>query len=329
MTPPSPQSTPPKTTYPTTPTFPLAAAFADQLAARLNSAGTVACVGLDPDLERIPAHVRKSSDSDAQAIERFCLGVIDAVAPIVGVVKPQAACFERFGSQGVAALERVCIAARDAGLIVILDAKRGDIGVSARHYAASAANAFKAHAITLNPYLGMETIEPYLELGLGVFVLVRTSNPGSDELQNHPVVTTSDNQQSPATIAEVVAMQTAELGGRAVGSATPLSAVGAVVGATKAEQGARLRALMPNQVFLVPGFGAQGGTTDDIRKLVRPDAKTPGNAGVIVNSSRAVLYPQVGDNTGSHDWISTIETAARAFVDQLRGVVSATNTETT
>jgi len=318
---------------PIEPHFQLAAAFADRLAARLDSANTVACVGLDPDIDRIPAVIRETSDNDAHAIERFCLGVIDAVAPIVGVVKPQSACFERFGSRGVAALERVCAAANDAGLIVILDAKRGDIGVSARHYAASAATTLGAHAITLNPYLGMETIEPYLELGLGVFVLVRTSNQGSDDLQNQPIshsTTENDNTANstahaspnpPATIAELVAQQTARLGSHAIGQACNLSAVGAVVGATKSEQGARLRELMPQQVFLVPGFGAQGGTVDDIQRLLRKVTTTPGNAGVIVNASRSVLYPQVNDNDPD-DWISPIAAAARHLVDQLQHVTT-------
>ncbi len=266
--------------------------FADRLASALERSGSVACVGLDPVLEKLPAEIRARHHEPVAAIEEFCAGVIRAVAPCVGVIKPQSACFERFGHRGVATLERLCRLAREAGLIVILDAKRGDIGITAEHYAAAAIHA-GADAITVSGYLGPETVVPYLQAGLGVFVLVRTSNPGSDVIQSARLV---DGRTS----ADAMADEVARLGERYV-SGNGWSQVGAVVGATKSAEGQSLRARMPRQMLLIPGFGAQGGTIDDVRTLVATPPSPPGAAGgpqssaaslgVIVNASRSVLYP--------------------------------------
>lgn len=271
--------------------------FADSLTDALASAGAPACVGLDPVLDRLPEPLRDAEP--AHAIERFCRSVIDAVAPHVRVVKPQSACFERFGAAGVAALERTCRHAREAGLLVVLDAKRGDIGITAGHYAAAAAS-LGAHAITVNFYLGPQTVEPYLKAGLGVFLLVRTSNPDSDTVQ-------SPRLADGRTIAEMMADQTASLGNAHTG-ASGYSSVGAVVGATKAADGRELRRRMPNQYFLVPGYGAQGGTADDVRSLL--DER---GGGVLVNASRAVIFAGSGIR-----WEAAVADAAKAFADDLR-----------
>jgi orotidine-5'-phosphate decarboxylase len=243
-------------------------AFADRLASALERSGSVACVGLDPVLEKLPAEIRARHHEPVAAIEEFCAGVIRAVAPCVGVIKPQSACFERFGHRGVATLERLCRLAREVGLAVVLDAKRGDIGISAEHYAAAAAG-IGAHAITVSGYLGMSTVEPYLKAGLGVFVLVRTSNPGSDVIQSARLV---DGRTS----AEAMADEVARLGERYV-SGNSWSHVGAVVGATKSAEGQALRTRMPRQMLLIPGFGAQGGTIDDVRTLVAPPPARAGD----------------------------------------------------
>lgn len=277
-------------------------------------ARTAACVGLDPVLERLPEAVRAEHWEPTRAIEQFCRGVLAALAeggsPAVSIVKPQSACFERYGSPGWGVLERIVRQARDMGLLVILDAKRGDIGISGEHYAAAAA-ALGAHAITVNAYLGPETVEPYLAAGLGVFVLVRTSNPGSDVVQGRAL---SDGR----TVAGMMA-QHVELLGRSRGHRGVLSSVGAVVGATKAAEGRALRELMPDTPFLVPGYGAQGGTADDVRTLVRPGATGPATAGVVVNSSRAVLYPPTPDPAR---WREAIAGAAAALVADLATVVT-------
>ncbi len=213
------------------------------------------CVGLDPVLDRLPDGI--DGADEVAAIERFSRGVIDAIVGIAPCVKVQAACFERYGSSGVAAMERVINAAVESELIVILDAKRGDIGISASHYAAGAA-ATGAHWITLNGYLGEDGVIPFLDAGLGVFVLVRTSNPSGDEIQAPGL------RRRHGGRARWLGM-VGRLGATRSGRTSGLASVGAVVGATKPEAAAALRASMPDAPFLLPGYGAQGGGADGVR----------------------------------------------------------------
>ena len=279
-------------------------AMIDTMVSAINDAGSPACVGIDPVFDKMPAELR--SLREIQALETLCNAIIDACTGVVGVVKPQSACFERYGSAGYAILERTVARARDAGLVVILDAKRGDIGSSAQHYAAGAAD-MGAHFITVSPYMGPSTIEPFLEAGLGVFALVRTSNPDSDRLQSAEL---RDGQ----TVAEGVGSMIAQIGDSAMG-VDGLSALGAVVGATKASDALALRERMPNQMFLVPGVGAQGGAIEDVRAMVRPGEQSPGSLGVVVNSSRSVNYapPKPGQS-----WPDAIHEAAIHLADDLR-----------
>ncbi len=283
--------------------------FADRLAGAIDRVGTPLCVGIDPSPELLPEALRGMSSDPAELLAAFCFSVVDAVAGRAAAVKPQSACFERLGSLGVGVLEHTIERARERGLVVILDAKRGDIGSTARHYAA-AAGAMGADAITLNPYMGRSAIEPFLDAGLGAFALARTSNPDSDEIQ-------SARLESGQSVAEHVASVIADLGSKRIG-ARGLSDLGAVVGATKSEDGARLRAIMPDQFFLVPGVGAQGGTVSDVRPLLRPGAASPGELGVIVNASRSVIYaqPDAGES-----WIDAIARSASALGDELRSLV--------
>ena len=285
--------------------------FADRLAAALDRSGSPVCVGLDPVLERLPEAVRAEHWEPVRAIEAFCRGVIDAIADHVTVVKPQSACFERYGSAGVRALEHSCEHAKAKGLVVILDAKRGDIGVSAQHYAAAAAH-LGADAITVNAYLGPSTIEPYLDAELGVFVLVRTSNPDSDVVQSVPLAA------GDATVAGMMAGHVRTLGASRLGRCG-LSDVGAVVGATKASDGRVLREAMPDQVFLIPGYGAQGGSADDVRAMLRAGTTSAGSSGVVVTASRSVLYPAA---VGAGDWQAGVAAAAAEFAADLRGVLT-------
>ena len=278
--------------------------FVDALDAAIADIGSPVCVGLDPVLESLPSSVRELSPHAPDAIRRFSVGVIEAVAGTVPAVKFQSACYERYGSGGMAVLEEVMLLARKLGLLVILDAKRGDIGVSANHYASAAANA-KAHAITVSGYLGPSGVEPFLAAGLGVFVLVRTSNPDSDAVQ-------SKRLQTGESVAELMADVVASLGAGHVGECG-LSSVGAVVGATKSTDGQALRERMPQQVFLVPGYGAQGGSAADIRPLLRPDGR-----GVLVTASRSVIYAP-GIN---QDWRAGIRDAAERMAAEVRAAVA-------
>lgn len=257
--------------------------FSDRLADAVDRCRSAVCVGLDPVVDRLPPEVVGADP--VGRLERFCLGVIDAVAGLVPAVKPQSACFERFGAPGVAAMHNVIAHARSAGLLVVLDAKRGDIGVSAEHYAAAAFSGHaQADALTVNAYLGPDTVSPFLaDPSRGVFILVRTSNPGSDSVQSHVL---ADGR----TVAEMMADHVAALGAAHRGR-RGLSNVGAVVGATKASAAGALRARMPDAVFLVPGYGAQGGTAADLLAMRRQSTRSEGDAGVLVNASRSLIYP--------------------------------------
>ncbi|MCW5775716.1 MAG: orotidine-5'-phosphate decarboxylase [Phycisphaeraceae bacterium] len=284
------------------------ARFSDRLADAIDRVGAPVCVGLDPVADRLPAEfrARPGSDDEAVGLFEFCASVIEAVRGHAAAVKPQSACFERYGAAGLLVLRNVMGAARSAGLIVVLDAKRGDIGTTAEHYAAAAVG-LGADAVTVSGYLGPETVEPFLDAGLGVFVLVRTSNPGSDAVQ-------SARLEDGRTVAEMMADHVAALGASRRG-ARGLSDAGAVVGATKPADGAALRARMPDVPILVPGYGAQGGTADDVRALVRDGARTPGERGVLVNASRSVIYaaPRAGEQ-----WTDAVHRAACEMADDLR-----------
>jgi orotidine-5'-phosphate decarboxylase len=249
--------------------------FGERLAHRVRERGP-ACVGLDPHLDRVPGLDRAAPlRVQAEAVRGFCLAVVEAVAPIVPAVKPQLAFFEALGSAGVAVLEEVVASARDAGLIVVADGKRGDIGTTAEAYAAALLDddgPLRADAATVSPYLGPESLTPFASrtaAGKGVFVLVRTSNPGAGPWQ----VDTG--------VAERVAAWVA-----AASPGPGLGAVGAVVAATlpRAEVDT-WRARMPHAWFLVPGVGAQGATPDSVRAHLRSDG-----LGALIASSREILF---------------------------------------
>lgn len=281
----------------------------DALITQLDKLGTPACVGLDPVFDKLPRSLR--IEGEPEAFETFCMGVLDSIAGTIPVVKPQSACFERYGARGYAILERVIARARELDMIVILDAKRGDIGSSATHYAVGAAK-MGANFITVSPYMGPSSIEPFLKAGLGVFALARTSNPDSDAIQGRKL----DESEDQPSVAHAVSAMIAEMGMPWSGG-QGMSALGAVVGATKAgEEVGALRKAMLRQMLLVPGVGAQGGTVADVKPMCRPGARTAGSLGVVINASRSVLYPE-GDSASS-SWLNAIQRAAVGFADECR-----------
>ncbi len=238
------------------------------------------------------------------------MGVLEAIAPHVPCVKLQSACFERYLWPGVEVYHRLIHRARQLGFVVIADVKRGDIGISAQHYAAGCladhcfADLDPVHgpdAVTINAYLGDDGIEPFIheaaKSGKGVFALVRTSNVSSDALQSLPLV---DGR----TVAQAVAQLIARLGSSPsrIGNCG-YSLLGAVVGATKPNDIAGLRQQMPQQLFLVPGFGAQGGTSQAIQACFKPD-----RTGAIVTASRSVIYAY--EDHADENWQYRIEQAA-------------------
>jgi len=280
--------------------------FSDRLLTSIRRIGAPTCIGLDPVLEKLPASIRAEHWEPVAAIRAYCHQLLHAVAPHAAAVKFQSACFERYSAPGIALLHHLISEAANLGLTIILDAKRGDIGISAEHYAAAAV-ASGAHAITVNAYLGLSTIDPYLKSGLGVFILVRTSNPDSDAIQSHKL---ADGR----TLAEMMADHVAQLGDRHLGSAG-LSNVGAVVGATKAEDALNLRARMPHQIFLIPGYGAQGGTAADIRAMLSGRPATDGS--ILVTASRSVIYAFDAED---QNWQASVTRAAKAFAHELQGL---------
>jgi orotidine-5'-phosphate decarboxylase len=282
--------------------------FADRLAAAVRAKGTALCVGLDPRWPSLPRSIRDrhddSPDGTAAAYEAFGLRVLDLVAPLVGVVKPQSAFFEACGPAGMVALRRVLRRAKELGLVTILDAKRGDIASTAAAYAEAAFTAFDADALTVNPYLGRDAVEPFVTAarrdGRGLFVLVRTSNPGAGLFQ--------DLVCDGRPVYQHVAAAVAAWGGESVG-ACGLGDVGAVVGATHPAELRLLREQLPGVWLLVPGYGAQGGTAADVRAALRPDG-----LGAVVNSSRGVTFPFRPEDA---DWEAAVTAAARAAAAEL------------
>ncbi len=284
---------------------------ADRLLSAIDAVGSPVCVGLDPVLEKLPSSL--AGKSAATAIAAFGCGICQAITGIIPCVKIQSACYERFGPEGIRALDETLAAARACGLVTILDGKRGDIGISAEHYAAAMFGQNRAEWATVNGYLGMDGVTPFLARG-GAFVLVRTSNPGSDALQSRAT-------SSGETIAEAIADLVSKTGKSSMGQ-RGFSALGAVVGATKSGEAAALRARMPEQIFLVPGFGAQGGTVADVLPCFRHDG-----SGAIITASRSVIFPT---GSGGADWISPIQRAAESFAREVRdGIHGAQNANST
>jgi orotidine-5'-phosphate decarboxylase len=269
------------------------AAFSDRLAAVVERKRSQLCVGLDPGVDLLPVELR--GEAPAVAIARFCRGIIDAVAPYAVAVKPQLAFFEALGADGMPAFEEVCAYARTAELLVIVDGKRGDVGSSARGYAAGYLEprdgaSPMGDALTVNPYLGRDSLEPCLAAcrrhAAGIFVLVKTSNAGSADVQD---LTLSDGR----TVWMQVAALVDEWGEELVGE-NGLSSVGAVVGATFPREVGEARRLMPRSILLLPGIGEQGGTPADVAR-----AFASGPASALVSASRSVIYAY---RSGGADW---------------------------
>jgi orotidine-5'-phosphate decarboxylase len=288
--------------------------FADRLAAAVVDRRSQLVVGLDPRLDLLPVELRGDAhtgrEAAAAAFTRFCRGLIDAVCPYTVAVKPQSAFFEGLGADGVRAFEDVCDYARTAGLLVIGDVKRGDIGSTARAYATAyleprGAEPPLVDALTVNPYLGRDSLEPFVaecrRSGRGIFCLVKTSNPGGVDVQDLKLTDGS-------VVWQQVAEMVAELGEGVVGECG-LSSVGAVVGATYPRTISEARRLMPQAVFLLPGVGAQGATPADAAR-----AFTSGPASALVAVSRSINYAFRGDGA---DW----RTAAAAEAARLRSEI--------
>lgn len=269
--------------------------FIDKLRNRWQAADTLVCVGLDPEPAKLPARF----NDDPDAVFAFCRDIADATAEYACAFKPQIAHFAALGAEQ--ALERLVAYLGQAhpSVPVILDAKRGDIGSTARHYAAEAFDRYGADAVTANPYLGRDSVQPFLERAdRGVVILCRTSNPGASDLQDLPV-RGADGVERPLYqhVAQTIARDWNGNGNCAL-----------VVGATWPDQLREVRAIVGDLPLLVPGVGAQGG---DVEAVVRNACNHDGT-GLMVSSSRAILYASSGE-----DYADAAATAARDLRDAI------------
>jgi len=307
--------------------------FADDLIQAIKDKGTPICVGLDPRLNQIPEFLKRAAlmkeDNPIQAacnaIFEFNKGIIDAVCDLVPVVKPQIAFYEIFGAAGIQTYIDTIKYAKSKGLLTIADAKRNDIGSTAAAYAQAFLGEvqvfpeteseivmpmFDADSITVTPYLGWDGIKPFVEeckkYGKGIFTLVKTSNPSGGDLQDL-IVSGSEGEDLP--IYEMMGHMVDSWGANDIGD-SGYSVVGAVVGATYPEQAKKLRKLMPNAIFLVPGYGAQGGGAADVKPCFNEDG-----LGAVVNSSRGIIFAyEKLDNFDA----ATYDEAARAAVLEMK-----------
>ena len=282
--------------------------------------------GLDPKPEYVPEHIRKASyekygetlEGAADAIFQFNKGLIDALCDIVPAVKPQSAYYERLGWRGMEMLERTIRYAKEKGLYVIADIKRGDIGSTASAYAdgwlgstAVEGNSFKvfdADCVTLNGYMGSDSVNPFLKTCVAedktCFVLVKTSNPGSGELQN---VSAGEGDTVYGLMADLI-----EKWGAGTEGKYGYTMAGAVAGATHPAELQQIRARMPHTFLLVPGYGAQGGTAEDVQHAFHK-----GGRGAIVNSSRGIICAWKKTGKDGEDYQEAARNAVIAMRDDI------------
>lgn len=304
--------------------------FADRLNERIIKVNSRIVIGIDPDPFRIFSSDSKLSkafpDQDPEALlDTFCGLILEAAHDCACAVKPQAAFFESMGIMGLRALSKCLEKAHNMNIPAILDAKRGDIGNTARAYAKAyldPSSEFFADALTVNPYLGPDTLEPFAQMAnkhdCGIFVLVKTSNPGSGAFQGLRLC--KEHTGVPATLSVKVAEAVTNLGSSNIGKCG-LSNIGAVVGATYPEDLETLRNVMPQALFLVPGYGAQGGTGQDVKP-----AFFAGGKGAIVSSSRGIIFAYeklATDNPGQADIYRAIAEAAQRARDDINSLALA------
>jgi len=292
----------------------MTAPFADRLIDGVRAKNTPLCIGLDPFADKVPPLFGDARE-DTAAVLKFGTSIIDIAQQHACVLKPQLGLFEQFGEMGYAVARMLVAYGQTEGMLVILDAKRGDIGTTAEGYARATIGGppgFGADAVTVNPYMGKDTLEPFITRaqaeGKGVIVLVRTSNPGAGDFQDLQV----GGAPVWRRVAEILSPECARLRG-----ANGWSGLMAVAGATYPDEARALREAMPEALFLVPGYGAQGASAAD---AVAGFVRTPrGLEGGVVSSSRAVLYPQAAQAAKTMaDWRAAVGEAMAAAAAELR-----------
>lgn len=301
----------------------------DQLIANIKKTNAPIVVGLDPMMKFIPEQIQKAAFAEygetlkgaAEAIWQYNKGIVDAVADLIPAVKPQIAMYEQFGIEGLKAYDKTVKYCQEKGLVVISDAKRGDIGSTSAAYATAhlgkvkvgnnICSAFNTDFLTVNPYLGTDGVKPFVDVcnaeDKGIFVLVKTSNPSSGEFQDRLI----DGKP----LYEHVAAKVVEWGEASMDGA--YSNVGAVVGATYPEMSAVLRKLMPKTYFLVPGYGAQGGTAKDLKNCFNEDG-----LGAVVNSSRGIIAAYRQEKYAKFGAEHFAEASRQAVIDMVADINS-------
>ena len=289
--------------------------FPSRLWTSIQEKGSPAVVGLDPRPQHLPepfhSMAKNGLPETMQALTQYHSALLDVLAPKISAIKPQAAFFEQFGADGFHALADTVAAAKDRGLLVILDVKRGDIGSTSTAYAnaflGGANNSFPpADALTINPYLGEDACQPFIEAArkqsAGLFFLVKTSNPGAGLFQEHGT----------PPLADIVAKAVSRWGQSDIDE-SGWSAVGAVVGATRPHELAHFRSLMPKSPFLLPGFGHQGGGASGLEPAFS------NGMGAIVNSSRGILWAhERKDLAHIQGWQNQVDAALNEMIEALK-----------
>lgn len=254
--------------------------FADKLIEKIQKVNNISVVGLDPKIEYLPEEIKKKYFKEIDAIEEYNIRIIEAISGEVGIIKPQLAFYEAYGYEGIKCYEETVKYAKKKGLIVIADAKRGDIGTTAEAYArAFFTGSAQVDALTINPYMGFDTVEPflnYVKKDKGLFILLKTSNKCSGDLQD---LVAEDGKKIYIKTADKIN----EWGENYIGS-NKYSSIMAVVGATYPHELKEIREKYPHIMFLVPGYGAQGGTSEDIGYALDDNG-----LGAVVNSSRGII----------------------------------------
>jgi orotidine-5'-phosphate decarboxylase len=294
--------------------------FADRLVDAVKSKNSRVVVGLDPRLENLPAELQRGVRTDveraAQAILEWGGAVIEAVLEHAVAVKPQIAFYERLGPYGIVTYYALCRHARKKGLLVIGDVKRGDVPDTAKAYAEAHLDTFGCDAITVNPYLGTDSMEPFLDEAKardgGLFVLVKTSNKGSGDFQDRLI------EGRPLYLH--VADSVARWGERVMGK-YGWSSVGAVVGATHPDQAAKVREALPHSFLLVPGYGAQGAGAGDLRGCFVREG-----LGAVVNASRSITFAYEKEPYKSQfkpdQWTKAVTAAAETMKKEINAVIA-------
>jgi len=283
--------------------------FADKLMESIRNKKSCVCVGLDPKIDLIPVEILSSSKSPTQAIYNFNKAIIDIIKDDVAAVKPQSAFYEKYLSAGVQCFFDTIDYAHQKGLIVIADIKRSDIASTAEAYAEAYLKNSYADSITVNPFLGTDSLEPFIkscqENGKGLFVLLKTSNPGSKDFQDVIL-------QNGKKLYELVAEKIDILGKQLIGI-SGFSSIGAVVGATFPQEAKNIRKLLPKTFFLVPGYGAQGAKAEDLKDYFNDDG-----TGAIINASRSIIYAY--KNPQEKNWQDAIKYAVQEMNTQINNI---------